>query len=214
MEKLFNKVEQKLKNFRWSDLFMVLAIFFAGALSYGMARFVLLDKNETHYHANFALYINGQKEEFRNFTYYEEISACSKELENNPKSRVHMHDNVNDIIHIHDKAVTWSNFFENLGFTFGDNILVTQKDTYLNTASSKFTYILNGEKVDNIATKVIKSEDVLLISYGDETLSINEQRYNSISKNANEYNQKSDPSTCSGGGKENTRQRLIRTLFN
>lgn len=190
-----------------------IAVFIFGAVAFGATRFVLIDKHETHYHANFALYINGVRDEFSSFVFYEEITACSDKLHDNPKSRVHMHDKKNDLIHVHDDAVTWSHFFQNIGYTFADEVLITPKGLYQKTATSDFSYILNGQKVSSIANKVIKSEDKLLINFGDEKQEDIQERYNKVSNDAKEYNEKSDPSTCSGGAHETIRERLIRTLF-
>lgn len=213
MESRIKNLLSKTKKITPREIILVLVIFISGALTYGLVRFILIEKNDTHYHANFALYINGNKEEFNSFTYYEEVAACSRDLENNPKSRVHMHDNVNNIIHVHDKAVTWGDFFNNLGFTMADNLLVTPKGTYQTSDVNKFTYILNGEKINSIADKVINSEDSMLISYGQDDFAVNQKRYDYITKDANEYNKKSDPSTCAGGGVESFKDRLLRTLF-
>lgn len=197
----------------FKKLLAAITVFFLGAVAFGAARFVLVDKHEMHYHANFALYVNGTRDEFNSFVFYEEITACSASQHQNPKSRAHMHDKKNDLIHVHDDAVTWGHFFDNLGYTFTDGVLITPKGLYQNSSTASFTYILNGIKVSSIASKVIKSEDKLLINYGDEKDETIQERFNKISNDSKEYNEKSDPSTCSGGAPETLRERLIRTLF-
>src|SRR5687767_1251717 len=107
------------------QLVRVLACFLVGMLWLLAIRFVLIAKIETHYHANFAVYVNGQREEFDNFSFYEEVQACGGDEINNPRTRVHMHDKVNHVVHVHDNAATWGHFFANLGYGLGSNYLKT-----------------------------------------------------------------------------------------
>jgi hypothetical protein len=201
-----------ISKYSLKKLFLVLLIFIFGAIAVIAARFILVEKQSTHYHANFALYVNGQKEEFSSFVYYEEVSACTDEYIDNPKSRVHLHDKVNNLVHVHDKAATWSHFFSNLGITFADGILFKSGFLFQDSQDTKFTYILNGNEVDSIADQVIGNGDSLLINIGDEDKDTVKDRYEQIIKNANEYNEKPDPSSCSGSNSESFSERLTRTL--
>jgi hypothetical protein len=85
-----------------------------------------------HYHANFAVYINGQQEQFKGMKYYEETAAqtCTLEKIDDPAERAHMHDNVNNVVHVEDHLVTWGNFFQNLGWGLGDDYLKTADNVY------------------------------------------------------------------------------------
>lgn len=201
-----------ISTFTVKKILLVLLVFIFGAVAVIAVRFILVKKQSTHYHANFALYVNGQKEEFSSFVYYEEVSACTDEYANNPKSRVHMHDNVNNLVHVHDQAATWSHFFSNIGMTFADGILYKSGSLFKESEEIEFTYILNGNEVDSIADKVIGSGDSLLINIGGEDKETLNARYNQITKNANEYNEKPDPSSCSGSNSESFTDRLMRTL--
>ncbi len=201
------KITKLLKN----KGFLISTAFVLGLTTYGFLRFALVERHQIHSHANFALYINGKRDEFKSFTYYEEITSCTNTEQNNPKSRVHMHGNINNVIHVHDEGATWSHFFSNIGYVFADDFLRTSAASYLPTDENKFTYILNGEIVDNVADKVIDSEDKLLISYGNESEQILRERFEQIEHTAHEYNEKSDPSTCSGGAGETIIERLKRT---
>src|SRR5436190_1007345 len=92
-----------------AGLLAIIAAVLAGALLVLAIRFINYKPTNTHYHANFAVYINGQREQFNGPTYYEEESmgSCTTDKEMIPADRAHMHDNENDVIHVHDKAVTW-----------------------------------------------------------------------------------------------------------
>ena len=50
--------------------------FILGVVWFVAARYVTYKNTATHYHANFALYINGQPDKFDNFTFYEEVQSC------------------------------------------------------------------------------------------------------------------------------------------
>jgi hypothetical protein len=177
----------------------VLVGFLAGVIWLVGIRFALYEKEEVHYHANYAVYINGEKEDFNSFAYYEEVQSCGADAAFNPRNRTHMHDEVNHIVHIHDNGATWGHFFANLGFTLGDNVLSTGKDLYTNYQDSKLRFLLNDQEVSTIANQTIRSEDVLLINYGDDSDETLQERYDQITKDAAEYNLRDDPSACSGG---------------
>lgn len=185
---------------RHKTMLVILFIgFLGGFLWLTGIRFFLAQPKETHYHANFAVYINGQREEFKDFTYYEEVAACTSAYVNNPKGRVHMHDAKNDVIHVHDTRVTYGNFFENIGWALGEDFIATRERVYQNDQTNQVTYILNGERVDSIAPRVIGNLDRLLISYGPASADTNGQ-FASVARTAEEVNKYQDPASCGGLG--------------
>ena len=101
--------------------------FLLGALWLFAVRFVLLDRDAVHYHANFAVYVEGERLPFDNFTFYEEVQSCGGDDVNNPKIRVHMHDRISNVVHVHDNAATWGHFFANLGYANGDTVFKTDE---------------------------------------------------------------------------------------
>ena len=155
-----------------------------------------------HYHANLAVYINGQREEFRALNYYEEEAAttCSTaetvHIEASPMSRVHMHDNVDDVVHVEDTRVTWGNFFTVLGWNVGATYLATRDALYQTNTQSRITYILNGKEVANIANTVINDQDRLLVNYGSQSQSQLNQEYAQIKNDALAADRSKDPAGC------------------
>ncbi len=176
--------------------------FLLGAIITTGVRFVIYKPDKVHYHANFQLWVNGVRDEFKGPAFYEEVAACHAPNTDDPHDRTHMHGNVNDVVHVHAHGVTWSQFFTNLNYTIGDNILVTGRGTYIDGANgNKLSFILNNQAVDSIANKVIGDEDVLLINYGPEPNKINKtlnDRYNNIARTAHQYDVGRDPATCAG----------------
>ncbi|MDQ3123845.1 MAG: hypothetical protein M3Q14_04145 [bacterium] len=195
---------------------LVVISFLAGVLWLAAVRFLIVRSEETHYHANFAVYINNIRLGFNETSFYEEIAACSVENDNNPKGRVHMHEQVSDVIHIHDKRVTYGNFFHNIGWNAGDEVLETNDEIYQTLDSIKLTYILNGQKTERIDNRIIGNADQLLVSYGQANDAELKAQFNSISNSAVEVNNKPDPASCSGlneAGHDSFLERLKRATF-
>lgn len=166
-----------------------------GALTILAVRFLTYAPESTHYHANFALYINGQREEFKDPSNYESIGqACDEHEEMTPLERTHMHDNINDVVHVHHNAVTWGQFFTNLGWVIDAKVIATPDQTLVPRDSSKITFILNDEVTDNISNRVIGDEDKLLVDYGSS--SDLKKEYESVATTAHKYNQSKDPKSC------------------
>ena len=198
------------KQFRFKKRDLIFVVI--GMLLAFMLRFTFVDSNAVHYHANFALYVNGVRDEFKSPTFYEEIAACS-EGHGDPKSRAHMHDNESDVIHVHDSAVTWGHFFSNISYSVSDKVLATDDGTFIDGADGKkLHFILNGKEVSAIANRVVKSEDKLLVDYGSDDLATLSGRFGTISSSAHEHNTEPDPASCSGGTQESIKDRFKRTL--
>lgn len=192
------KKSLKLTKKQWLQLVIA---FLLGAFWIFAIRFVTAEKKETHYHANFAVFVEGNRMPFDNFTYYEEVQACFDGPEARPQSRVHMHDMVNHVVHVHDYASTWGHFFANLGMTAGDILFRYDDVIYIDDEQTTIKYLLNGEEVTTIANRIIGDADALLISInlGDPEDGQLQREYDEIQKDAAEYNKRQDPSSCSGG---------------
>jgi hypothetical protein len=206
------KTKKKLSKFQKHLLYFTAGVIVAFAATTAI-RFAVLKDTAVHYHANFALYINGQQDPFKSFTFYEEIAACDTHELDNPKPRVHLHDQKPHLIHVHAHAVTWGAFFDNLGYTLGDNLIKTDNGVFITgDDGNKLTFLLNGQPVDKLANQVIKSEDVLLINYGKDNDNTLKQRYDGITRDAHVANTTVDPAACSGGQEFNFWNRLKQAL--
>ena len=183
-----------------------------GAFLVVAVRFATYKPATVHYHANFSLYVNGVRDEFKGPGYYEEVQACTNGESGDPRARVHMHDNVNNVVHVHAAGATWGHFFANLGYTLGDNVLVTSIGTYVNGQSGTLHFVLNGRVVDTAANRTIADDDAMLISYGSEDNAALQQQYASIPHNANQYDEGHDPATCSGSKPLTFTERLKKAV--
>lgn len=176
-------------------------------------RFAVIKDTSVHYHANFALYINGRQDDFKNFTFYEEVQACSLNDPDNVKTRVHMHEQHAGLIHVHAHGVTWGQFFDNLGYTLGDKVMSTDGGVYVNDQDGNhLSFILNGDPVQAVANRVIKSEDRLLINYGKDNDKVLQERYQSVPSDAHQANTQQDPASCSGSHSLTFSDRLKQAL--
>lgn len=168
---------------------------------------------EVHYHANFAVYVDGKQEQFSNPLLYEEISECSISTEEKPGERAHLHENIKDVVHVEDSAVTWGNFFQNINWNVSDKYLDTSDVLLVNNDTKKVTYILNGEEVSNITNKVIGDKDRLLVSYGSSTKDELSKQFDTVATTAEKYNITKDPASCSGGHSEDSIKDRLKHLF-
>lgn len=198
-----------LKQLKSKSFWIILGLFF---LILFVVRFSLIKDDQTHYHANFAVYINGRQEKFESPLYYQEVQSCSSDDLDDPMHRVHMHGNENSVIHVHANAVTWGHFFTNIGYGLTKNLIETPEGLLVDGKDGKkLTFYLNGEEVDSVTNKLIGNEDKLLVDYG----TVDKERLNKESseiKNlAHEANIKQDPASCSGG-ELNTKDKLISAL--
>lgn len=193
-----SNVKQILKS-KWFVLGVGLLV---GALVILAIRFATYSVHQTHYHANFAVYLNGQRVEFKGPQYYEEVAACVVNGTIQPAQRAHMHDNINSVIHVHDDAVTWQQFFNNIGWTLGPNFIQTDNGTmYTEDDTNKLNVMLNGQNLTdltNIANQTIKDEDRLLISFGNVDNTTLQQQYKSVPATAHHYDITPDPQSCAG----------------
>lgn len=183
---------------RKRHLLLFISGLFLGAVILGAVHFFTVKQTSLHYHANFGLFINGKRDEFKSFTFYEEVQSCAGNELFNPKIRTHMHDNVNYVAHVHDSAATWGHFFANLGYTLGNDLIETDDGVFMENDQQKLTFLLNGKPVDTAANRTINNKDVLLISYGTSDDATLQQQYDTITQDAQKYNETADPAACSG----------------
>ncbi len=174
---------------------------------------VLAKNKAVHYHANFALFVNGKRETFDNFTFYEEEAACDLAQADNPKHNAHMHDKVNDLIHVHASAVTWGAFFANIGFTLGNKVVTTENGVFVDGQDgNRLQFILNGTSITSAENRVIKSEDALLISYGPDDATGLTDQYKQIKHSAAAANASKDPAGCGGSATLTLSERFKRAF--
>lgn len=164
----------------------------------GIRFFTYQPAEAVHHHANFAIYINGERQTFSEPRYYEETGSvpCTVEDVELPIERVHMHGQEGEAVHVHDSAVTWGNFFQNIGWNIDDEFIKTSESLYRTTDDAELKFIVNGDEVRSIANRMIESKDKVLISYGANQDT--SAQYETISDTAEDLNNADDPAGCGG----------------
>jgi hypothetical protein len=195
-------------------LFTGLAGVFLGALVILGIRFVTYQPEHVHYHANFAVYINGQREKFASPIYYQEVGggSCTADGITTPLERTHMHDNVNDLVHVHDHAVTWGNFFENLRWSVTDTVIKTPQNVYVADDDHPITFMVNGHEIQDISTEIINDRDRLLVDFGTSKESALQKEFKSVASTAEKYDTGTDPAACNANTKPTVKDRLKHLL--
>lgn len=185
-----------------------------GVLLLLAVRFVTYSHAHTHYHANFAVFLDGKRQEFKEPQYYQEVKICNLSG-TSPQSRTHMHNSENGVIHVHDEAVTWGQFFENLGWIVGPDFIRTDTELLAASDTNKLSIILNGQDLTDVSTitnQVIGNKDRLLLSYGPPDTAVLDNQFKSVANSAAKYNATKDPASC--GSEENpTTQERLKNLF-
>lgn len=206
----------KLKNTAQSRWFIGIACLLLGALVVLGIRFATYQHDGVHYHANFAVYIDGQREMFKDKMYYQEVNMCAANEDIVPATRAHMHDYANDVVHVEDHAVTWGQFFSNLGWTLGPDFIQTAHGTMHMAGGDKQLHLmLNGQDytgLGGLSNYVIKDTDKLLVSFGDVSDSDLQKQYDAMPSTAHKYDTLKDPASCAGSHDATMRERMQHLL--
>ena len=183
----------------------------AGVLLLGAARFALVPMpHPPHYHANFAVFVDGARVDLSGDRYMEEISACVTGAEVQPRGRAHLHSGDHDVVHVHHDGVTWGHFLANLRYGLGDDYLAVDGGPLLTETGGKtLKLILNGQPQFAVDGELIRSGDRLLISYGAESeAEVIRTQFPVVAANAEEFNQRNDPAACAGSHEATLGDRL------
>jgi hypothetical protein len=189
-----------------------------GVLLLGATRLALLppaEEHDTHYHANWAVFIRGERLDLSGERYMEDVFRCKANPNLvEPADRVHMHNGEQDVVHVHHEGVTWGHFLANLGFSLGDSHFFTDEHRLENDARENLKFILNGEPVLSIRNRLIEDEDRLLISFGPEQISeVLGTQFSLVASNAGEYNLLPDPGGCGSAQPHDQHTSPLRRAF-
>lgn len=168
-----------------------------------------------HYHANFAIFANGERIDLSDDRYMEDVAVCAEDARNvSPPARVHLHNNDQDVVHVHHGGATWGHLLANLRWVLGDRVMVSRDgDIYLTGQGGMLKFILNGRPELSVYNQTIRPGDRLLISYGPES----EQeaiasQFPVVASNAPQFDQLMDPAGC-GAPHEPTFWTRLRHAF-
>lgn len=154
----------------------------------------------THFHANFALYVNGERVDLSGDEYMEDVTACTAGETVLPRARVHLHNNDPDVAHVHHEGVTWGHLFTNLGMGVGKTYVVTRAGAVLTAGGGRtLKFVLNGRPQLAIHNELIRRGDRLLVSYGGESEAVVlRDQFPRVASDAREFDARDDPAGCAG----------------
>lgn len=173
----------------------------AGILAWGLIRLALGPcPDPPHYHANWAVVVNGEQLDFSADRYMQSVVRCAGTEVVDPAERVHMHNNEGEVVHVHHTGVAWGHFLDNLGMDAGSDYLVVDgQRRFFDGERGTLKFVLNGFVVGEISTLPVEPGDRLLISYGPETSQqVLESQFPMVADNAGEYDERDDPAGCAG----------------
>ncbi len=198
-----------------------IALLAAGALlgiaALGAARLAALPPPPVvHYHANWALVLDGERVDLTSAEYMEDVAACRADgALVAPEERVHMHENDHDAVHVHANGATWGHFLANIGYALNRTHLVTDSGRVVaDGVGGTLKFVVNGAPVRELHNRLIRSEDRVLISFGPESVEeVVRTQFPRVASTAARLNTLPDPATCSGPADESFGDRLRRALW-
>ena len=135
-------------------------------------------RQAVHWHADFALYIRGERYDFGQERF---VSDEEDELSEN----VHIHGARVSVVHVHREGTTWREFFDSLGFELTDQCLTTPEgEQFCDSEAERLSFVLNGVKLDALAFQDVTDIDRALISFGSESDGELMQQYAQVSDEA------------------------------
>ena len=135
-------------------------------------------RQAVHWHADFALYIGGERHDFEQDRFFSHEGA---ELSEN----AHIHPPRPHLVHVHREGTTWREFFASLGFELTDSCLTTPEgEQFCTSEAERLSFFLNGVKVDGLAFQDITNIDRALISFGSESQEELQQQFAAVTDEA------------------------------
>ncbi len=115
-----------------------------------------VEHNDIHYHTGVNIYIDGELQDYSNSQYmYASPCDLNQKQEtdlSDPRARVHLHNNIGDVAHVHAENIVWGDFLEYLNIDGDDQKIVG--------------YNKDGD-IENITLAPITPDDSVVIVIGD-----------------------------------------------
>lgn len=195
-------------------LYVVLGILLGALGIVGFRLAVAAPEDPTHYHASFALFVEGERVDLSGDEYMEDVATCAAGRTVLPRARAHLHNNNPDIAHVHHPGVTWGHLFANLGIGVGQTYIALPEGPVLAGGDGRtLKLILNGRPQLAVHNEPIRSGDRVLVSYGAESeAEVLGSQFPQVATGAEEYDTRDDPAGCAGAGRKTFLDRIRHAL--
>jgi hypothetical protein len=122
-----------------------------------------------HEHADFAVFINGERVSFDEERYRsDEESELSQD--------VHIHAPRTDVVHKHRQNVTWGYFFSTIGWELTDTCITdADGNQFCEDGTNSLRFFVNDVEVDSLMNQRVYELTRVLITYGPADADVSEQ---------------------------------------
>ncbi len=122
--------------------------------------------SEVHFHSGFQVYEDDELLDFSDPQYMSLVPCSDDGHPTKTEEKVHLHDGVGDVAHIHQANVVWEDLFQYIKLDLNDKTI---------------TAYLNGSKIEDVLNKNIKEHDSLILLIGKHDSNIKKYLDRSIS---------------------------------
>lgn len=136
---------------------VILVVFAIGFVTYKLST---VPTTPVHYHANFAIFIDGKQVDFTKPSLMHIKPCTNDESESSePEENVHLHDQVGNVVHLHAAGISWRTFFHSIKFDL--NSFTNEKE---------LSVYSKGEKVSpGYLDQEIQKQDQVLFHIASES---------------------------------------------
>jgi Cu+-exporting ATPase len=166
-------MQNKLRSDISFSLFILLFVGGVIAVSSILTRATFASTEEVHYHAGFRVVVDGEVQNYAELQYMK-LSPCSSDYDEHVevdvtdvKERIHLHNMVGTVAHIHAEDVYWVELFESLGITElpGDLTVYNMNGDIVDSAllvQPYDSYVFAFGKQLNKPSEYVVSQDIIL----------------------------------------------------
>lgn len=155
-----------LLSFKWLVLAIVGAAIGAGLTLYVTQQDSVSYDDEVHVHADFLLYVNGERLRFTDAKY-------QSDLEQILHPDLHFHDGNDEVIHRHADGQMLTAFMDSLGWQLNNECLVSDEgESYCSDGNNELKLYVNGEQITNIESYEPQDLDQVLLYYGEPNAAV------------------------------------------
>jgi hypothetical protein len=129
--------------------------------------FSAVNPDLSHTHADFAIYVHGEKMDFESAKYMEEEgSERAHEEHGHSHTTMHMHGGVGDVIHRHKPGQSLGDFLDSIGFALDGGCLTTDAQSAVcNDGSDRWRMFVSGHERSLNPSYVFEDGDRILLTF-------------------------------------------------